>query len=60
MTNKKPAESVSSQTGYARDSANYSPIRSYTKAAIFTLATYGVIPRSFASWIIQRGGLRHD
>lgn len=28
------------------------------KAALVTLALWGLIPARFASWLIQRGGLR--
>lgn len=38
---------------------NPTPINSRTKAAIVRLAACGVIRASFATWLIQRGGLKH-
>lgn len=36
------------------------PIRGRIKALIVTLALWGLIPAGLATWIIQRGGLRHE
>jgi hypothetical protein len=40
------------------DSRNPTLIHSSIKAAIVRLAVWGLIPVSFATWLIQRGGLR--
>ena len=44
------------------DSRNFTPIHSSIKAAIkaaiVRLAVWGVIPAGFATWLIQRGGLK--
>ena len=40
------------------DSRNPTPIHSGIKAAIVRLAVWGLIPTSFATWLIQRGGLK--
>ena len=40
------------------DSRNPTPIHSGIKAAIVRLAVCGLIPASFATWLIQRGGLK--
>jgi len=40
--------------------ANDTPIRGRIKAAIVALAVWGLIPPGLATWIIQRGGLRHE
>lgn len=40
------------------DSRNHTPIHSSIKAAIVRLAVWGLIPASFATWLIQRGGLK--
>lgn len=61
-TKKKPAPGGNRETGYdtAFDSRNHSPIRTRIKAAIVCLAVWGLLPAGFATWIIQRGGLRHE
>jgi hypothetical protein len=35
-------------------------ISAFAKAWIVRLALWGWIPYSLATWLIQRGGLRHD
>jgi len=40
------------------DSCNLTQIHPGIKAAIVRLALWGVIPASFATWLIQRGGLK--
>lgn len=39
---------------------HFTRARGAIKAAIVTLAVWGVIPARLASWLIQRGGLKHD
>lgn len=59
---EKPAAGGDRQTGYdtAFDSRNHRLIRTRIKAAIVFLALWGFIPAGLATWIIQRGGLRHE
>jgi hypothetical protein len=59
---KKPAPDGNRETGYdaAFDSRNLTAIRSRFKSLIVRLALWGLIPAGLASWLIQRGGLRHD
>ena len=42
----------------ASDSRNHTPIHSSIKRAIVRLAVWGIIPAGFATWLIQRGGLK--
>jgi hypothetical protein len=60
MTTKKKAARVGTST--ASDTAfgnrNPTPIHYSIKAVIVRLAVWGVIPASFATWLIQRGGLK--
>lgn len=39
---------------------NFTGIVSRLKATIVTLAVWGIVPMRLASWLIQRGGLRHE
>lgn len=39
---------------------NYSTIRQRVKFALVLLAAHGLLPRSFAEYLIARGGLRHE
>ena len=39
---------------------NYTWTASFIKSLIVRAGCRGLIPRNFASWIIQRGGLRHE
>ena len=34
--------------------------KKHAKAVIVRLAVWGLIPPGFATWLIQRGGLRHE
>ena len=34
--------------------------KKHAKAVIVWLAVWGLIPAGFATWLIQRGGLRHE
>ncbi len=45
------------QTGLQADST---PTRARVKALIMSLACWGFISADLASWLIQRGGLRHE
>ena len=60
MTTKKKAARAGTRTASntAFDSRNPTPIHSGLKAAIVRLAVWGLIPASFATWLIQRGGLK--
>jgi hypothetical protein len=40
-------------------SGKSTPIRSRVKGLIVRLAVSGAIPANVATWLIQRGGLRH-
>jgi hypothetical protein len=40
--------------------ADGSRTRSFLKAWIVRLALWGWLPFGLATWLIQRGGLRHD
>ena len=42
------------------DSHNHTETATRIKAVIVRLAVWGVIPADFATWLIQRGGLRHE
>lgn len=59
ITKKKPAPEANREAGYdtAFDSRNHSPIRTRIKAAIVSLAIWGLIPPGLATWLIQRGGI---
>lgn len=60
--NKKPVPGDNRKTGYdtAFDSRNHSLIRTRIKAMIVSLAVWGLISPGLATWLIQRGGLRHE
>ena len=45
-------------TPMTSDSSNPTLIHSGIKAAIVRLAVWGLIPAGFATWLIQRGGLK--
>lgn len=47
-------------TPKASDSRNPTPIHSSIKAAILRLAVWGVVPAGFATWLIERGGLKDE
>ena len=61
-TKKKPVPGDNRETGYdtAFDSRNHSPIRTRIKALIVSLAVWGLISPGLATWLIQRGGMRHE
>ena len=42
------------------DGNNPTAIRSSIKAIIVRLAIYGLIPAGLATYLIQRGGLKHE
>jgi len=56
--NNKSRAPVQDATPKTSDSHNLTPIHSGIKAAIVRLALWGVIPARFATWLIQRGGLK--
>lgn len=58
-TKEKPATGPNREAGYgdAPTCANHTPIRSQLKAAIVTLALWGLLPVGLATWLIQHGGL---
>lgn len=60
-TMKKPAPEANREAGYdtAFDTRNHSPIRTRIKAAIVSLSIRGLIPPGLATWLIQRGAMRH-
>lgn len=56
--NNKGRVPIQNPTPKTTDSRNPTPIPSGIKAAIVRLAVRGVIPAGFATWLIQRGGLK--
>jgi len=60
MTIKKKAARAGTRTASdtAIASRNHTLIRTGIKAVIVRLALWGLIPASFATWLIQRGGLK--
>ena len=58
--NKKPAPGGNRETGYgdAFDCRNCTAIHARIQSVIVRLAVWGVIPADFATWLIQRGGLK--
>ena len=62
ITKEKPAPGGNRDTGYdtAFVDTNHTPLRSRIKAIIINLALWGLIPAALATWLIQRGGLRHE
>jgi len=56
--NNKGRDRWHGATPKTSDSRNFTAIHSGIKAAIVRLAVWGVIPASFATWLIQRGGLK--
>lgn len=42
------------------DTHKHTGIRTFVKAWIVRLALWGWLPYGLATWLIQRGGLRHD
>lgn len=59
-TDKKAAPAGTSATPKTSKNAGNPTLKARVKAAIFALGLWGVIPARLASWLIQRGGLRHD
>lgn len=56
MTIKTRGRTMATPKTY--DNCNPTPIHSGIKAAIVRLAVWGVIPSGFATWLIQRGGMK--
>jgi hypothetical protein len=59
-TNNKGRAPGKDATPKTTDRRNPTPIHSSIKAAIVRLALWGVIPASFATWLIRAWRLRHD
>lgn len=58
MAIKTKAAGLVTQAAYQNAHTHNKPIQSRIKAAVITLACWGLIPISIANWIIKRGGLR--
>jgi hypothetical protein len=56
MTRKTRGRTMA--TPKTSDNHHATPIHSGIKAAIVRLAVWGLIPASFATWLIQRWGLK--
>ena len=58
MNSKRNVLREQSAATYANTPKFYPKQRA--KAVIVWLAVWGLIPAGFATWLIQRGGLRHE
>lgn len=52
------AEGACGKSDTTRDGKS-TPIQSRVKGLIVRLAVWGLIPANVATWLIQRGGMRH-
>lgn len=57
--NNKGRDRWHGATPKTTDSHNPTAIHSVVKAVIVRLALWGLIPAGFATWLIQRGGLKN-
>ncbi len=61
--NKKPPESGHSEqldTTSAIDEVYHGPIKQRAKALVVGATLWNVFPYWMATWLLQRGGLRHE
>jgi hypothetical protein len=55
-----PAVNRGDGSGRETKVVNVSRIRAFVKAWIVRLALWGWIPCGLATWLIRRGGMRHE